>query len=183
VSVGCSYARDQFFAGSGFAGDEHRSIGRRHSRNHETNGQDSGTDAEDFTGTFQPINGQFQQAVFAQQLGVLAGAASGGAHYIRLKRLGHEIERALPHALHGQFDGSEGGEKDDGKRRVGFADARQHIQPLTVGHFLIGDNGVVAVGRQKRCGFGETCRFGNDMPILRQIRGENFSHITFIVDD
>src|SRR5581483_10365410 len=97
---------NQLFSGAGFTGDENGYRSWRHTRNLVSNCLHGRAVPIDLGSAFEADNGIFQQQVFAAQRRVFTGPSCGYAKYIRLKRLGEEIEGALAHALDCQFDRS-----------------------------------------------------------------------------
>jgi hypothetical protein len=102
---------------------------------------------------------------------MFAGTARSGPDHVRLKRLGDEVERALPHAFNGQLNGGERGEQHHSYCGVDLPRTGQDVQPFAVGHLLVGDHGVIAIDSQISNGLRNAGGLRHRVPVHSEIRG------------
>ena len=140
---------DQFLAGAGFAGDEHRRIGRRDFGDQLLDAVDVGRLADKLRWTFDRLQPPLQGPVFVRQFPLLNDAIQQCFDFHELARLGEIIERPVPQGGHGRFQRRFAGEHDRfgvGRKFLALGD---DLHAVEAWHIEIDDDAIVGVALER----------------------------------
>jgi hypothetical protein len=165
-----------------FAGDQHRRVRGSNPRDAFAHIVHGWAVAVDFRRALQPNDRIFQQDVFAEQPGALAGTAYRRPHHLRLERLDQEIKCPAAHTLDCRLDTGNLRQKNHRQRGIVFVRGRQHGRAFSAGHFLLGDDDFEIVCRQSALSFFDAFRFHDLVLVLTQVRRQSATQVRFVVN-
>ncbi len=181
-AVSVNRARYQFLSRARLAGDQNGAVRARDPRHNVAHGTNLRTVAENLIRPFQFAHLFFEYGVFAQQRCVLACAEDGCADDIGNEGLGNKIERALAHALDGEFQCAHRGEEDDRCGRIIVLRGPKHVESASIRHLVISYHDVEILSPHEGNGFGRARCFNNDVRIPAQVHRENPAHAGLIIN-
>ena len=185
--LGVHGASDEFFAGAGFAEDEHAAVG---------GGHELDLLAESFDGDGLAGDGAFGElarellVIFAEVMG-LDGVAKDEQGAVHGERLFEEVVGAELGGADGGFDGAVAGDHDDfgstgagcGVARLVAADGGEDIQTVAVGEPDVEEDGLVVGVAEEFKGFGGGAGGRDGVVLFAEDGFEGLADVGFVVDD
>src|SRR3569832_15859 len=176
-------ARQDFLAGAGFPGDEHRQLpvpDAFHDLQDAGHARTAGNDVA------EPVAAQQlapQPGDFLAQRTAFQHLADAQSQLVRVDRLGQVVVGAQAHGLHRGFDGSVGGHHDAFSRVGDILEIRQQGQAVFRPDPHVGDDQVHDMAVQLGPGLFQIGGFQCDVAIAFEEQAQGFSYGEFVVDD